>query len=110
MKLFLFSLLQLLSSPRNLHLVCKLKKAIYVTTPDKKQAPRAWKGTPACIKAKIGVEEGAGFQRSQSDHSMFIRRSKPEAPFFWFMWMTLLSLVMNELASINELKKTLRTI
>ena len=40
---------------------------------------------------------------------MFIRRSKPEAPFFWFMWMTLLSLVMNDLASINELKKTLRT-
>lgn len=31
------------SSPRNLHLVCKLKKAIYVTTSDKlKQAPRAW--------------------------------------------------------------------
>ena len=67
------------------------------------------KDTAACIKAKIGVEEGAGFQRSQSDRSMFIRRSKPEAPFFWFMWMTLLSLVMNDLASINELKKTLRT-
>lgn len=76
---FLFSLFQLQASLRNPNLVCKLKKAIYGTASDKlKQAPRAWFERWSSMyksRNRSRGKEGAGFQRSQSDHSMFIRRS-----------------------------------
>src|SRR5206468_13108585 len=79
-------------------LVCKLKKALYGL----KQAPRAW--FERCSRAV----EGAGFQRSQSDHSMFIRRSTSGIVLF-LVYVDDIAFSSNDLASINELKRTLRT-
>ena len=42
----------------------------------------------ACIRAEIGIEERAGFFRSSSDHSLFIKRSTRGMAFFVYMWMT----------------------
>lgn len=67
------------------------------------------KGAAACIRAEIGVEEGAGFQRSQSDHSMFIRRSTSGIVLL-LIYVDDIAFSSNDLASINELKRTLRTL
>ena len=66
------------------------------------------KGAAACIRAEIGVEEGAGFQKSQSDHSMFIRRSTSGIVLL-LVYVDDIAFSSNDLASINELKRTLRT-
>lgn len=67
------------------------------------------KGAAACIRAEIGVEEGAGFfQRSQSDHSMFIRRSTSGIVLL-LVYVDDIAFSSNDLASIKELTRTLRT-
>jgi hypothetical protein len=64
--------------------------------------------TAACIRAEIGVEEGAGFQISKSDHSMFIRRSTSGIVLL-LLYVDDIAFSSNDLASINELKRRLRT-
>lgn len=63
------------------------------------------KGAAAYIRAEIGVEEGAGFQRSQSDHSMFIRRSTSGIVLL-LVYVDDIAFSSNDLASINELTRT----
>lgn len=53
-------------------------------------------------------KEGAGFQRSKSDHSMFIRRSTSGIVLL-LVYVDDIAFSSNDLASINELKRTLRT-
>ena len=51
-------------------LVCRLKKAYGLMI-----VGHGLPSSAACIRAEIGIEERAGFFRSSSDHSFFIKRS-----------------------------------
>ena len=64
------------------------------------------KGATTCIIAEI--EEADFFQRSQLDHSMFIRRSTSGIVLL-LVYVEDIAFSCNDLASINELTRTLRT-